>query len=374
MAAGELTGTPPLDAAGARHALLVSGSIGMGHDVMADAFATSLAARGWSAETLDAMALLGGSGHRAGEAVFRSLLRVPGAFDALHFHALRGGNRFAGFLDGQAARRIAPRLASSLRETPAALVVSVFATAASAMSRVRAGGGSAPRTVTFCTDVNPHRLWVHPHTDIYLVPSATSAAFLRRFEPEARVLVVPAPVRAPFYDAPSRADARGSLGVPLDAQVVLLMTGSWALGPLATVAKSLAAAGVHVLAVAGRSAPVEAALRVAAATDPRVVPFGFTDRVPELMAACDVVVTSAGDTCSEARVVGRRMVLLDVVAGHGRENLQHELELGDAVVASTSPDLLVRAVLRALATGADPAAQDRRTAWEAAVDEMVDGL
>jgi UDP-N-acetylglucosamine:LPS N-acetylglucosamine transferase len=357
----------------APHALLVSGSIGMGHDVMADAFASSLTARAWSTETLDAMALLGGPGHQAGEAVFRSLLGVPGVFDALHFHALRGGNRLARFLDDQAARRIAPRLAERLQDSPASLVVSVFATAASAMSRVRADGVVA-RTVTFCTDVNPHRLWVHPHTDVYLVPSPTSAAFLRRFEPEARVLVVPAPVRSVFYDAPSRADARSSLGVPADARVVLLMTGSWGLGPLAAVARSLAAAGVHVLAVAGRRAPVETQVRAAAAADARIVPFGFTDRVPELMAACDVVVTSAGDTCSEARVIGRRMVLLDVVAGHGRENLQHELELGDAVVASTAPDLLVRSVLRALSDGSDPAPQDRRTAWEAAVDEIVAGL
>ncbi|MBV9099290.1 MAG: glycosyl hydrolase [Frankiaceae bacterium] len=368
MAAGELSITT-----GARRALLVSGSIGMGHDVMADAFAHSLAGRGWSSETLDAMALLGGAGHRAGEAVFRSLLGIPGTFDALHFHALRGGNRLAGFLDNQAARRIAPRLSGVLRDSPASLVVSVFATAASAMSRVRASGVGA-RTVTFCTDVNPHRMWVHPNTDIYLVPSPTSAAFLRRFEPEARVLVVPAPVRPAFYAAPSRADARASLGIPLDAQVALLMTGSWGLGPLADVARSLAVAGVHVLAVAGRAAAVESALRTAAASDPRIVPFGFTDRIPELMAASDVVVTSAGDTCSEARVIGRRMVLLDVVAGHGRENLQHELELGDAVVASTSPDLLVRGVLRSLASGDDPAPQDRRTAWESAVDEIVDGL
>jgi len=365
MVAGQLSGS--------RRALLVSGSIGMGHDVMADAFAASLSARGWATETLDAMALLGGAGHRAGEAVFRSLLGIPGTFDALHFHALRGGNRLARFLDDQAARRIAPRLSSVLQESPASLVVSVFATAASAMSRVRADGVAA-RTVTFCTDVNPHRLWVHPNTDVYLVPSPTSAAFLRRFEPEARVLVVPAPVRARFYDAPSRADARSSLGIPADARVVLLMTGSWGLGPLAEVARSLAAADVHVLAVAGRRASLETALRAAAAADHRIIPFGFTDRVPELMAACDVVVTSAGDTCSEARVIGRRMVLLDVVAGHGRENLQHELELGDAVVASTAPDLLVRGVLRALAVGADPAPQDRRTAWEEAVDEIIDGL
>jgi processive 1,2-diacylglycerol beta-glucosyltransferase len=75
---------------------------------------------------------------------------------------------------------------------------------------------------------------------------------------------------------------------------------------------------------------------------------GYTDRVPALMAAADLVVTSSGDTCSEARAIGRRLLLLDVVPGHGRDNLQHELELGHADVASARPAELVPNALAAL--------------------------
>jgi UDP-N-acetylglucosamine:LPS N-acetylglucosamine transferase len=342
----------------------------MGHDVMANALAHSLAARGWSSETLDAMALLGGPGHRAGEAVFRALLATPGGFDAVHFAALRSGTSLADFMDRQAAKRIAPRLERHLVEHPAELTVSVFATAAAAASRAKARGVRT-KTVTFCTDVNPHRLWVHPHTDVYLVTSETSEAFVRRFEPEAKVIVVPAPVRPSFYQAPSREQARQALGIEREARVAMLMAGAWGLGPLADVAASLAKADVHTIAVAGRNEALEQRLRAAASRDARIHPFGFTDRVPELMAASDLVVTSAGDTCSEARVIGRRMVLLDVVAGHGRENLQHELELGNALVASTQPGLLVRAVLRGLAHGRDPAPQDRRDGWERGLGELL---
>ena len=76
----------------------------------------------------------------------------------------------------------------------------------------------------------------------------------------------------------------------------------------------------------------------------RVIPFGYTERVPDLMAASDVVVTSSGDTCREARTLGRGIVLLDVVPGHGRENLMHELELGGATVCMPTPDSIARAV------------------------------
>jgi UDP-N-acetylglucosamine:LPS N-acetylglucosamine transferase len=268
--------------------------------------------------------------------------------------------------DRASAHYLVPVLDEHLRREPAELLISVFATGAGAASRVK---DRHPGMVTavFCTDVDPHRLWVHGNTDLYLVTSVTARAFVRRFHPEAEVAIVPTPVRAPFYAAPTRTDARSEFGVPADARCVLLMGGAWGLGPLLKIATSLAAAGVHTLAVAGRNPRLEAALREAAAQDDRLVPFGFTDRIPALMAASDLVITTSGDTCAEARIVGRPLLLLDAVPGHGRENLQHELERGNADVAPADPDGLVRAVLAGLERG--PAEVDRRTdatpeAWE----------
>jgi UDP-N-acetylglucosamine:LPS N-acetylglucosamine transferase len=66
------------------------------------------------------------------------------------------------------------------------------------------------------------------------------------------------------------------------------------------------------------------------------------------MAAADLVITSSGDTCTEARTVGRPLLLLDVVPGHGRDNLQHELELGDAGVTGPGTVDVLRTTLAAL--------------------------
>ena len=142
------------------------------------------------------------------------------------------------------------------------------------------------------------------------------------------------------------------------------MSGAWGLGPVAQVAEALGNAGVHVLAVAGRNARLERRLRAAAARQPRVRPFGYTTRIAELMAASDLVVTSSGDTCTEARTVGRPLLLLDVVQGHGRDNLQHELELGDAAVSSGRAADVVRSALAALdrAKPARPGRPGRRPA------------
>lgn len=348
-------------------ALLLSGSLGMGHDVMAEACAGSLRDRGWDTETMNSLRLMGDAAGGWGERAFRTVLAVPGAYDAFHFEQLRTGGRLARLAERTSSRYAVPALRTELDAHPAELVISVFATGASAAGRVR-GERSSLTSVVFCTDVCPHRLWVHENTDLYLVTSPTAAAFVRRFHPRAATEIVPTPVRAQFYAAPTQSDARQALAIPDGAPCALLMSGAWGLGPVAELAEGLARDGVWTIAIAGRNAGLAAALRAAAQRQPRLVPFGYTDRVPELMAAADLVISSSGDTCTEARVVGRHLMLLDVVPGHGRENLQQELERGAADVAPADPEGLRRAVLACLERLEPPKARVARTAdaWEEA--------
>ncbi|MGD0376848.1 MAG: hypothetical protein ABSB01_19965 [Streptosporangiaceae bacterium] len=359
----------------ARKALLVSGSIGMGHDQLAEACAASLEAQGWSTRTLDAMRLLGRGGGSAGEAVFRAMLAVPGLYDALHFAALRTGSRLALLADAAARRRVVPRLREYLDQDPPDLVISVFATGASAVSRL-ADRYPAMNHVVFCTDVTPHRLWVHPNVDLYLVSAGVAVPAVQRFQPESRVLVIPAAVRPAFYQPPAQDQVRAGLGIPVAERCVLLMSGAWGLGPVAAVAEALGNAGVHVLAVAGRNARLERRLRAVAARQPRVRAFGYTPDIPALMAACDLVITSSGDTCTEARTVGRSLLLLDVVPGHGRDNLQHELELGDAAVTSPRAADVVRGALAALerVKPAQPGPTRTRADWETAFNSALETI
>jgi processive 1,2-diacylglycerol beta-glucosyltransferase len=345
-----------------RRALLLSGSLGAGHDVHARAFASELAGRGWSTRLLDAMRLLGPRGGSAGEAVFRGMLAVPGAYDAFHFAALRPGGRLALLADAAARRQLVPRLRGYLDADPADLAVSVFATASSAVSEL-ADRYPGMSHVVWCSDVTPHRLWVHPNVDLYLVTSAAAEAAVRRYEPRARVQVLPPPVRAGFFEAPSQERARMGLGLEVAERTVLLMSGAWGLGPLAQAAAALADAEVQLLAVAGRNARLEGRLRAAAAGRPRLRVFGYTDQIPVLMAAADLVITSSGDTCAEARVVGRPLLLLDVVQGHGRDNLQHELDLGDAAVTSARPADMVGTTLAMLDRVKPPSGAAGRPAW-----------
>lgn len=341
-------GSPAKSPESAQGALILSGSIGKGHDSVAEACRVALSGADVTVRVADCMAMLGGAGSRAGSSVFRRLLSVPAAYDAFHFGHLRAGTWLSKVLQGTATRQILPEVRRDLdavrdEADGGPLVVSVFPTGVSAAAALKADDPSLS-TVAICTDACAHRLWVAEGTDLYIVCSALAATTIQRYAPDAPVVVVPPPVKPAFYDAVPKRVARAGLGIPDDVPCVLLMAGGWGLAPLAETAEALGHAGYFVLAVAGMNGRLHARLLAAAARCWRVVPFGMTHRVPELMAAADVVVTSSGQSCNEARVVGRSLVILDVVPGHGRENTLHELEQGAAIACSPDPESVASAL------------------------------
>jgi processive 1,2-diacylglycerol beta-glucosyltransferase len=331
---------------------VLSGSIGGGHDSVAAACTDALAAGGSQAVTLNCMELLGTSAQRIGEQLFRKGLSIPPLFDAFHFSQLRSSSRMAEALERASAKRLVPALRERLSEVAGGLLLSVFSTGAGAAGRLRTEEPSW-RTVVYCTDATAHRLWIHPGVDRYLVTSPAAAGTVRQFDPFADVVEVPPAVRAPFFAAPPRAAAREALELEAEGPYALVMGGAWGLGSIATTAGALADSGWQVLVVAGSNRKLERRLRADSAGRPgrtvgSVIPFGVTARIPELMAAADVVVTSAGQTCHEARVVGRPLIVMDMVPGHGRENLLAELAKGGALACQPRPEAVVRAAEAAL--------------------------
>jgi len=335
-------------------ATMLTGPLGLGHEMMARGCGQLLEQSGWQVRRLDSMSLLGSWRGRVGQRLFKRLVAVPGLYDGLHFAHLRTGSGIADRIDRASNARLVPALRAELERHPADLVFSVFATGGSAAGRLKAERPGL-RTVVMCTDVSVHRIWAAEGTDLFLVTSAAAEASVRRYQPWAQVAVVPPPIRPDFYTAPSQEQARKSLGVPAEAFCALVIDSGWGFGPLVGAVSGLAAAGVQVLAVAGRDRRIERGLRELAAGTPLVKPFGFTNRVPALMAAADVIVALPGAvTCGEARVVGRHLLLLDVMPGHGRDNLQHELELGDADVAVPTADGVTASVLALRDRGIGP--------------------
>lgn len=354
-------------------ALLLSGPIGLGHTMMAQASAQVLADRGWQVRTRDAMAFRSGLESRVSARVAQRLMATGGFYDAVHFAHLRHGSRIAQGLAKMSTDRLLPALRADVAASPVDVILSVFATGAAAAAEYKAENPDVC-TVVLCTDVCVHRLWARRGTDLFLVTSPVAELSVRRFLPNAHVRIVPPPVRSSFYSAPDQTTARASLGLPPTEPCVLVMDSGWGFGPLAEAAAQLAAAGVHVLAVAGRNAKLLAQLRRLQTDESRVRSFGLTDQIPVLMSAADLVITLPGaTTCGEARALNKPLMLLDLMPGHGRENVQHQLELGNAYVCDATPAGLTASTLRALRQGTGVQARSDPPCWpEAFITALAD--
>src|ERR1700728_538689 len=153
-----------------KDAVLLSGPLGLGHEMMARGCAEVLERWGWRPRNLDSMSLLGPWRGGVGARLFHRLVAVPGLYDGLHFAHLRTGSRLADLMDRAACAPLVAALRAELEREPADLVISVFATGASAAAKLRAELPGL-RTVVLCTDVAVHRIWVAEGTDLFLVTS-----------------------------------------------------------------------------------------------------------------------------------------------------------------------------------------------------------
>jgi hypothetical protein len=94
-----------------------------------------------------------------------------------------------------------------------------------------------------------------------------------------------------------------------------------------------AAASTHVIVVTGRNERMRRELEQDDALRAATV-LGFTHRMPELMAASDVLIQNAGGlTCLEAFGAGLPVIMFDPLPGHGEDNARLMHRAGLVTVA-----------------------------------------
>lgn len=121
----------------------------------------------------------------------------------------------------------------------------------------------------------------------------------------------------------------------------LVTTGSFGFGAVErTVAAVLAAgAGTHAIVVCGRNDALRRSLNSGRWPRGRLRVVGWTDEMPGLMNAADIVVTNGGGTALEAIAAGRPVVITDPVPGHGRANADVMAAAGLALLAPAPEEL-----------------------------------
>lgn len=174
---------------------------------------------------------------------------------------------------------------------------------------------------TVITDFGVHPFWISKGTDRYIVASETSKALLERFKikPE-RISVDGIPIQEGFTQSYSKGDMRRKLGLAPDRFTVLLVTGSFGMGPLAEITDSLAGE-VQVIVVCARNQSLYDEL--IAHRYPSVAVLGFVDNMPELMAAADMIITKPGGlTIAEILAMQLVPLFISPIPGQETQNIQ----------------------------------------------------
>lgn len=298
--------------------LLVSASMGAGHDGVANELARRLRAAGARVEVVDYLRLLPLGFGRLYRAVYAwQLRRLPSSYEWLYSVIDKPGplDHLARFLCALGRRR----LRRVVHRGGYPLVVSTYPMATQALGSLRRRRRLAARAVTFLTDADVHTLWLHPSIDTNLTvwPTSAEAAAARVDVPALAVgPVLPPEHRAPV-SAAERGAARARLGLG-EQKVALVVAGSWGVGDVLATARALHESGAAVpLVLCGRNEALRAAL-----TDAGIgIAVGWTSNVRALLAAADVLVHNAGGlSCLEAYAAGVPVVGYACLPGHGRRN------------------------------------------------------
>jgi UDP-N-acetylglucosamine:LPS N-acetylglucosamine transferase len=318
--------------------LVMSASMGAGHDGAAREFARRLQATGHAVTVRDYLeALPLRLGYLIRWVYAAQLDHAPSSYE-WHYQAMRT-NRFimgaTNWFAGLARRRVL----RMVRGARADVVVSTYSLSTQTLGRLRALGKLRIPLVAWVHDFSVHPANISPSIDLSLCITPAGAAETTRLggRPAAATGPMVPDVFFPLPDNESRAALRRELGWPEDRLLVLVAAGSWGVGNVrATVERLAAADNVSPVVACGRNEKLRAEL----AEIPCVIALGWRTDMPRLLRACDVVVENAGGlTAMEAMASGVPVISHETIPGHGGHNAEQMQEVGATTWVTDPADL-----------------------------------
>ena len=196
------------------------------------------------------------------------------------------------------------------------------------------------------TDYTVHKWWLCEGVDVYF--SASENLRSQFAAVNAEVLPTGIPVRRQFYNAYDRQELRRKFNWSDQDIVCLLMGGGEGLLPMENIVKAFHGhlpQHLQIIAVTGHNEGLQHRLEVF--NEIPLTVYGFTDDVPELLLAADIVVTKAGGlTAAETLIAGCSYIIYKPLPGQETGNAVYLEQYCGAMVAH-SPQEVKTMVCRA---------------------------
>jgi processive 1,2-diacylglycerol beta-glucosyltransferase len=329
---------------GPKRVLILSADVGEGHAAAARALARQIESSPEPAEVtvIDGLAAMGRLVQPVVEDGYRVQLRFfPWTYTVIYW-----------LLENLAPVRVLARkllcllgsrpLARCIAEHEPDVVVSTYPAVTVVLARLRRTQAVHCPTVATITDLTGLFFWAQPGIDTHLVMYGESLRSVERIAGQGSAQLVRPLISSEFLDERSQADAREALGLPEQGHMVVVSGGGWGVGDVEGAVREIA--GIPdvsaIVCLAGRNESLGDRLREDFAGERRVHVYGFTERMPEILAAADTLVHSTGGvTCLEAKATGTPVVSYGLPVGHARLNTRAMADLGLLRLANNTREL-----------------------------------
>jgi processive 1,2-diacylglycerol beta-glucosyltransferase len=233
-------------------------------------------------------------------------------------------------------------LARRIAEHEPDVVVSTYPAVTVVLARLRRTQVVRCPTVATITDLTGLFFWAQPGIDTHLVMYGESMGPVERIAGKGSARLVRPLISSEFLDERPQVQARHALGLPEQGHMVVVSGGGWGVGDIEGAVSEIAGiADVSaIVCLAGRNEQLHQRLSEDFAGEPRVHVYGFTERMPEILAAADTLVHSTGGvTCLEAKATGTPVVSYGLPVGHARLNTRAMADLGLLRLANDTREL-----------------------------------
>jgi UDP-N-acetylglucosamine:LPS N-acetylglucosamine transferase len=324
--------------------LILSADVGEGHAAAARALARQIESSTEPAEVtvIDGLAAMGPLVQPVVEDGYRVQLRFfPWTYTVIYM-----------LLERVAPVRVLARkllclfgsrpLARRIAEHEPDVVVSTYPAVTVVLARLRRTQAVRCPTVATITDLTGLFFWAQPGIDTHLVMYGESLHSVERIAGEGSARLVRPLISSEFLDERSQVESRRALDLPEDGRMVVVSGGGWGVGDIEGAVREIASIPdvSAIVCLAGRNEQLLQRLGEDFAGEQRVHVYGFTERMPEILAAADTLVHSTGGvTCLEAKATGTPVVSYGLPVGHARLNTRAMADLGLLRLANDTREL-----------------------------------
>lgn len=320
--------------------LLFSVTAGEGHNATAKAIARSLESMGAETKIVDAYRTAGRIMYHtvAGGYLLVSSYLKHGYGVVYRMLERRKGNSYKSSPVRRSGRSLAKKFKRIIDEYDPDVIVCTHCFAARILDIIKERYGMRAKTLGVVTDFTMHPYWEEAlRLDRLIIPCEplTPLAYKKGFT-DAQIRPYGIPVHPKFASTVDKEAAREILGLDASLPTLLVMSGSMGYGNMDRVIARLDALPVpfQIIAVCGNNKKLHDRIAKRSWKKP-LLNLGYTDNVPLLMDASDLIVSKPGGlTTSEALTRRLPMIITNPIPGHEDRNVEFLTQMGSAVAVT----------------------------------------